>query len=107
MCAGSVPWFKKVEPRYNLILHGLVPIVGFLIFGLAVYASVWSGSVPPPPYNVVPYVALVWLIIGVGALLYLRSNFPQRIDQIGSILGEEGGEEAGVLDVRPSLVSGS
>jgi amino acid transporter len=48
MCAGSVPWFKKVEPRYNLILHGLVPIVGFLIFGLAVYASVWSGSVPPP-----------------------------------------------------------
>lgn len=107
MCAGSVPWFKKVEPRYNPILHGLVPIVGFLIFGLAVYASVWSGSVPPPPYNVVPYVALVWLIIGVGALLYLRSNFPQRIDQIGSILGEEGGEEAGILDVRPSLVPGS
>lgn len=98
MCAGSLIWFRRVERNYNPILHGLVPLIGLVIFGLAVYASVWSGSVPPMPYTTVPYVVLVWLLLGVGALMYLRRSHLDRVSQIGSILGEEGGDEASALD---------
>jgi len=108
MCAGSVIWFRKVERNYNALLHGLVPIIGFVIFGLAVYASVWSGSVPPPPYNIVPYVAAIWLLIGIGVLMYLRSSVPDRVRKLGSILGEEGGTEGEVTDGTVAVpISGS
>jgi amino acid transporter len=103
MCAGSVIWFRRVEQRYNPITHGLIPIVGLVIFALAVYASVWSGSVPPMPYRIVPYVVLVWLLLGIGVLLYLRSSHPDRVNQIGSILGEEGGDEGAVVDTAAAV----
>ena len=34
---------------------------------------------------------LVWLVVGVGVLLWLRARRPDSVAQIGSILGEEGG----------------
>jgi hypothetical protein len=43
-------------------------------------------------------VAGAWLIIGIGALLWLRALRPERVALIGSILGEEGGADAAILD---------
>jgi amino acid transporter len=105
MCAASIVYFRRVERNFNPALHVLIPVIGFVIFALAVYASVWP--VPSQPYNIVPYVGLVWLLLGIGVLLYLRSNHPQRVEQIGSILGEEGGEEAAVLDAHAAPVTGA
>jgi amino acid transporter len=96
LCGAGIVWFRKVERNYNPITHGLVPLVGLVIFGLAVYGSVWP--VPPMPFRIVPYVNLGWILLGVAILLYLRANHPEMVAEIGSILGEEGGEEATVLD---------
>jgi amino acid transporter len=96
LCGAGTVWFRKVERNYNPITHGLVPLVGLVIFGLAVYGSVWP--VPPMPFRIVPYVNLGWILLGVAILLYLRANHPEMVAEIGSILGEEGGEEATVLD---------
>lgn len=98
LCAGGVLYFRRVHRAYNPVLHAVIPVLGLVIFALAVYGSVYPGALPPMPYRIVPYTNLVWLVLGVAALLYLRSNHPQRIAEIGSILGEEGGEEAAVLD---------
>ena len=98
MCAGSIAWFRKIQRNYNPILHAVVPFVGLIIFGLGVYASVWP--IPDMPYRIVPYVGLVWLLLGVGVLVYLRRTYPERVEEIGSILGEEGGEEAAILDTH-------
>jgi hypothetical protein len=43
-------------------------------------------------------VALVWLAIGGAILLWLRARRPEAVAQIGSILGEEGGTDAEILD---------
>jgi hypothetical protein len=43
-------------------------------------------------------VAVVWLLLGVGVLFWLRARRPQSVAMIGSILGEEGGSDAAVLD---------
>ncbi len=98
LCAGGVVWFRRVERRYNPVTHLAVLVLGIVIFALAIYGSIWSGVLPPMPYRLVPYVVLVWLLIGTGPVMYLRSMGPERLERIGSILGEEGGDEATVLD---------
>jgi len=40
----------------------------------------------------------VWLVVGIGVLVWLRAKRPESVDRIGSILGEEGGTDAAVLD---------
>jgi hypothetical protein len=73
-----------------------VPLIGAVVFGAALY-----GSVHPTPTGILawtPVLALVWLAIGVATLLWLRARRPEAVAQIGSILGEEGGADAAVLD---------
>ncbi|HEY6538084.1 MAG TPA: APC family permease [Candidatus Dormibacteraeota bacterium] len=98
LCVGGSVYFKRISKRYNPIIHGLIPVVGIVVFGLAVYGSVWAGSVPPAPFTYVPYVNLGWLVLGVIFVVYLSTNSPEKVGQIGSILGEEGGETAAILD---------
>jgi hypothetical protein len=53
---------------------------------------------PPGILKWTPFVAVVWLVLGIGVLLWLRARRPGAVAQIGSILGEEGGADATVLD---------
>ena len=62
------------------------------------YGSVYSGSFPPMPYKIIPYVNAGWIVAGLLFLAWLRSNRPGDVARIGSILGEEGGEDAAMLD---------
>ncbi len=101
LCLGGVTFFRRLLRKWNPIVHAGVPAIGFIIFGLAVYGSIYPGYLPPLPYRIVPYVNLGWLVLGIFLLSYLRRNHPQRVAEIGSILGEEGGEEAGSLDEAP------
>jgi amino acid transporter len=103
LCVAGFAWFRKVERAFNPLLHGAVPLVGALIFALGVYGSVYAGSFPPMPYKIIPYVNLGWIVAGVLFLMWLRANRPNEVARIGSILGEEGGEEAAVLDESPAL----
>jgi amino acid transporter len=98
LCVGGSVYFRRVSQRYNALIHGLIPVIGIVVFGLAVYGSVWAGSVPPAPYTYVPYVNLGWLVLGIIFVVYLSRTAPEKVGQIGSILGEEGGETAAILD---------
>ena len=98
VCLGGVRFFWQTRDsrRWNPIVHVVVPVVGAVVF-----AAAWYGSVHPTPPGILkwtPFVAVVWLLLGVGVLLWLRARRPQSVAQIGSILGEEGGADAAVLD---------
>jgi hypothetical protein len=67
-----------------------------VVFGAALYGSV--HPTPPGILKWTPYLAIAWLVIGVGVLLWLRARRPDAVARIGSILGEEGGSDAKVLD---------
>jgi amino acid transporter len=98
LCAAGAAWFRRVEPRYNPLLHLVVPAIGLVIFALGVYGSIYSGAVPPWPYRIIPYANLLFLVSGAAMLLYLKRNHPDRVAKIGSMLGEEGGEVAAALE---------
>jgi amino acid transporter len=95
LCLGGMAFFRRTKASYNLVLHGLVPLIGAAVFAAALYGSVYPQ--PPFPLNWTPYITLAWLVIGIIAVVGLRSRNPAAVERIGSILGEEGGEDAKLL----------
>jgi amino acid transporter len=98
LCLGGVVFFYRTRDtrKWNPVLHVAVPLIGAIVFGAALYGSI--HPTPPGILKWTPYVALVWLVLGIGTLLWLRAKRPDAVAQIGSILGEEGGTDAAILD---------
>jgi amino acid transporter len=97
LCLAGFVWFRKTQTAYNPLVHGAVPLVGAVIFAAGVYGSIYAGSFPPMPFKIIPYVNVGWILAGLLFLGWLKSNRPNDVARIGSILGEEGGEDAAVL----------
>ena len=98
LCFGGIVFFWRTRDsrKWNPIWHVALPVVGAVVFGAA-----WYGSVHPTPPGILkwtPYVAIAWLVIGIAVLLWLRARRPDSVAKIGSILGEEGGTDAALLD---------
>ena len=105
LCLGGIVFFKKTSRRFNPLIHGLIPLIGAIIFGAA-----WYGSViplPPAPIDSAPYAAIIWFLLGLGVLAYLSAKRRDAIDRIGSILGEEGGDAADEFDAPRGSASTS
>jgi len=65
LCASSSVCFRRIAQRYHLFVHGLIPVIGIAVFGLAGYRSVDAGAVPSAPHASVPYRNLGWLVWGI------------------------------------------
>jgi amino acid transporter len=102
LCVGGAVFFKRTHPKYNPLVHLLVPAVGAVLFAAALYGSIYPK--PPKPLDYTPYITALWIVLGIGALAMLKSRRPEAVDRIGSILGEEGGsDDIALLDpARPA-----
>jgi len=98
LCIGGIVFFARTRAtrRWNPLVHVGVPVIGAVVFGAALYGSV--HPTPPGILKWTPYLAIVWLVIGLGAVLWLRARRADAVARIGSILGEEGGSDAKLLD---------
>src|SRR6266516_3177829 len=98
LCIGGIAFFRQTRAsrNWNPLVHVVIPAIGAIVFGAALYGSV--HPVPPGILKWTPYVAAAWLVAGVIVLAWLRAQRPDSVAQIGSILGEEGGTDAAILD---------
>jgi amino acid transporter len=98
LCLGGIVYFwnTRESRKWNPLIHVGIPVIGAVVFGAALYGSVHPA--PPGILKWTPAVAVAWLIAGLAVLWWLRVNRPDEVAQIGSILGEEGGADAAVLD---------
>src|SRR5215469_9295046 len=98
LCIGGIVFFYRTREsrNWNPLVHVAIPVIGAIVFGAALYGSIHPA--PPLILKWTPLVAGVWLIAGVVVLFVLRATRPDKVAQIGSILGEEGGADAAVLD---------
>jgi amino acid transporter len=99
LCLGGMVFLRRTSRRFNPLLHGVVPLIGVVIFVAAWYGSFRTAT---GVLEVAPYVAAAWFIVGIGVLAYLVRRRSEAVDRIGSILGEEGGESATGLDAEPT-----
>jgi amino acid transporter len=76
----AVPiYYRREHPdEINVFLTYVFPIVGTLMLIPVLYASVY----PPPafPLNLAPYIDVVWILIGIGTVLYLGRTRPRQLE---------------------------
>lgn len=101
LCFGGIAFFRRTKRQWNPLAHVVVPLIGAIVFGAALYGSIYP--VPIHPLNYTPYITLAWIVLGLIVLFVLRARRPEAVARIGSILGEEGGEDAAALD-EPTAV---
>lgn len=95
MSIAGISYFRRAyKGSYNIFKHVVVPLISFVVFGLAMYGSVWP--IPAAPYNLMPYVILLWIVIGIVAVVALKIRNPKLVGRLGQLLGEEGEATEGV-----------
>ncbi len=92
-------YWRERHDEFNWFLHFVIPIVGTLIFIPVLVASAgidFAGlgiTGLTYPANLAIPIILVWMLIGLGILVYFRMRAPERIDQTAELY-LSGGETA-------------
>jgi amino acid transporter len=61
---AAVRYFQKnKDEKYSVIRHAIIPILGFLALLYPIYGNLYP--VPAYPFNLFPYIAAAWIIIGI------------------------------------------
>jgi amino acid transporter len=78
--------FYSGLPERSLLPHVVVPVLGVLALAYPLWAVAQPGQ--DYPFNLVPIIIVVWLLIGAATYAYFRATDPQRLDAAGSVLAE-------------------
>jgi amino acid transporter len=77
-------WHKQER---RIATHVVIPILGVLALAYPLYAVAAPGQAYP--YNLVPIVVIIWVVLGVGLYLYFRATAPEKIAAIGTFVAED------------------
>jgi hypothetical protein len=90
-------YFRERRSEFSPIKHLVVPILGIVLL-IPAFLGVLGGLTIPffditldplkTPYDVVPLIVLVWMILGVVAYFVLRSRTPAALTRIGDVMTE-------------------
>jgi amino acid transporter len=84
MNIGLGRYYRRNFPEeYSALRHVVLPAIGSVLMLLPIYGLLWP--IPDWPYNLVPYILLIWVVGGAGYFLYLRKNHPERIEAMGHV----------------------
>ena len=101
-------YWRQRRHEFRWWRHGLIPAIGILVLipvffagaGIAVFSFI---SPLTPPYSAAGPVLVIWMLIGLVYLFYMRSKNPERIQDTAKVfLMEESGELAGEGAVAPA-----
>ena len=93
--SNLVFYLREQRSEFNWLLNGVVPVVGSLIFLPALVASFgidFAGlgiTGLGPPANLAPLLIGIWMVVGVGLLIYFSRRAPERIAETGRVFVEE------------------
>jgi hypothetical protein len=90
-------FFRERRSDFSPIKHLLVPILGIVLL-IPAFLGVLGGLTIPfldikldplkTPYDIVPLLVLVWMILGVVAYFVLRSRTPDALTRVGDVMTE-------------------
>ncbi len=84
--AGFFYFKRLMGDDYSLFKHGMIPFIAIFVPAAALYGSLQpQGGI----LNLAPYIVLVWILLGIGIIYYLRSSNPEMIAKIGSDMNIE------------------
>jgi amino acid transporter len=94
IAVAGISFFARDRTDWNPLLDLVVPAIAIAICGYTLYKSIH----PTPAYTGIfkwaPWVALIWLALGVAIDIALTLARPERVRAFGSILGASEGTDA-------------
>jgi amino acid transporter len=74
-------------PERNWFFHIVIPVLGVA----ALAYPLWSIAQPGQsyPYNLVLYITIIWIVLGLVVYFYFRARSPEKLTAVGSFLAEE------------------
>lgn len=84
----SLPYFyrRNYPQEFSRWKHLILPIVGALIVLLPLYGVIWPIS--PYPLDIVPWLALAWLVIGIFFARYVEARKPELTTVMQTVFEE-------------------
>jgi len=95
-------YLRERREQFNLLLHGLIPLLGIAAFVPALLTAVgikafdFISSLPYPISLVGPVVG-IWFAIGVVFLIVLATRSPDRLRATARVFGDEPAAPAGEI----------
>jgi amino acid transporter len=90
-------YFREQRSEFSWIKHLVVPILGILLL-IPAFLGVLGGLTIPffdikldplkTPYDIVPLLVLIWMILGVVVWFVLRRRAPEALGRIGDVMTE-------------------
>jgi amino acid transporter len=80
---------REHRSEFHVISHAVVPLiaVAVMIVPLAIKGGLlWPA--PEYPFNLPPYLALAWLVLGIAALVYLTRRRPELLARARAVFSE-------------------
>jgi amino acid transporter len=99
--AACMGYFIRTRGRkLNWFLHVVVPVLGIVAFIPAWFSGagipVFNFISPlPPPYSYMGPAMGVWMLLGIGYMVYLYRTHPARVVEVGTVH----------LDLAPEMVA--
>ncbi len=88
-----IVFYRRDYPvEFSFMRHAVLPVLASVILLLPIYGLLWP--VPAYPNNLVPYVMLTWIILGIVYLFVIEKRHPELLDAMGRAMGEEQSESA-------------
>jgi amino acid transporter len=93
--SNLVFYLRERRAEFNLLLNGIVPIVGTLVFLPALVAAFgidFAGlgiTALAPPANLAPIIIGIWMLVGLALLIYFAVRDPGRISQTGRVFVDD------------------
>ncbi len=78
-------------PERNWLLHIVVPVLGVAALAYPLWAVAQPGQAYP--YNLVPYIVIAWIVLGIITYVYFRTRAPEKLTALGSFLAEDNPSE--------------
>jgi amino acid transporter len=79
--------FFRNDPERSAVKHLVLPVLGILALAYPLYSVAKPGQ--DHPYDLVPYLVLAWVVLGLVAYFVLRSRAPEKLAAVGQVLAEE------------------
>jgi amino acid transporter len=101
IAVGGIVYFARDRVHWNIVLDLLVPAVAIAICGYALKESIWPTNAYTGIVKWAPWVALIWLAVGIVVDVFLTLTRPDRVRAFGSILGASEGASQEAPDTAP------